>query len=50
MGYHVVQPEPKDVISCIQKGYTFIAVGLDFLYLGGKCRETIESIRKGVEI
>ncbi|NLW91134.1 MAG: 2,4-dihydroxyhept-2-ene-1,7-dioic acid aldolase [Syntrophomonadaceae bacterium] len=45
MGFHVVQPDPELTNSYKDKGYTFIAVGLDTLYLGGKCRETIAKSR-----
>ncbi len=44
MGYHVVQPDPQEVRRFIQKGYTFLATGVDFLYMGCKCREVMAKI------
>lgn len=45
MGSHIVQPDPAKVELFRKKGYTFLAVGLDTLYLGGKCREVLEAIK-----
>lgn len=45
-GFHVVQPDPNKTQALKEKGYSFIAVGLDTLYLGGKCREVLKDIRK----
>ncbi|MCL2226749.1 MAG: aldolase/citrate lyase family protein [Oscillospiraceae bacterium] len=44
MGYHVVEPDPKLAESKIAAGYKFLAVGVDAIYLGRKCRETLEKI------
>ena len=44
MGSHVVQPDTERVKQLRQKGYAFIAVGLDTLYLGGSCREVVASL------
>ncbi|MDD5454080.1 MAG: hypothetical protein PHW62_01070, partial [Candidatus Ratteibacteria bacterium] len=44
MGFHVVQPDSKLVNDYKLKGYTFLAVGLDTLYLGTKCREVLSEI------
>lgn len=44
MGVHVVQPDPVEARKYIDKGYTFIAVGLDILYLGSKCREVMGAL------
>lgn len=46
MGIHVVQPDPVKTAEYIAKGYTFIAVGLDILYLGNKCIETMTAIKR----
>lgn len=45
LGVHVVQPIPDEVNKFMQKGYKFIAVGLDTLYLGNKIREVISTIK-----
>lgn len=45
MGYHVVQPDVQAAKRFIRSGYTFIAVGVDMLYIGNKCRETLKGLR-----
>ena len=44
MGFHIVQPDPELANEYKLKGYTFLAVGLDTLYLGTKCREVLNKI------
>jgi len=44
MGFHVVYPEAKKVKFYKSKGYKLLAVGLDSIYLGQKCREVLSSI------
>jgi 2-keto-3-deoxy-L-rhamnonate aldolase RhmA len=39
-----VQPEPKLATSYKKKGYSFLAIGLDTLYLGTKCKEIIGTL------
>lgn len=46
MGYHVVQPDAERVNSLYEKGYSFVAVGLDTLFLGDKVIETLDRIKK----
>ncbi len=46
MGFHVVQPDMEKVKEYIGKGYLFMAIGLDTLFLGTKCREVIGDISK----
>jgi len=45
MGYHIVTPDAKQVSEKITAGYKFITVGVDQIYLGSKCRETLEQIK-----
>lgn len=45
MGFHVVQPDPVTTLSYMRKGYSFVAVGVDMLYLGTKCRETLGDLK-----
>lgn len=45
MGFHVVQPDSKLAASYKNKGYAFLAVGLDTLYLGGKCMDVLHDIK-----
>jgi 2-dehydro-3-deoxyglucarate aldolase len=47
MGFHVVHPDTKRVLDYQKRGYKFLAVGLDSLYLGLKSRETMKQIRRG---
>jgi len=44
MGFHVVQPDPEATNRYKEKGYSFLAVGVDMLYLGKKCREVIKKV------
>ena len=44
MGSHIVQPDQEKVKLFREKGYTFLAVGLDALYLGEGCRNMIASL------
>jgi len=46
MGYHVVNPDPNEVKGYIKRGYTFIAIGIDTLYLGVKCNEVLRDVRR----
>ena len=45
MGFHVVHPDAAKVLEKKKKGYRFLAVGLDTLYLGTKCREVVSGLR-----
>jgi len=44
MGFHVVEPDIKEILRFKKKGYSFLAVGLDALYLGIKCREVLKAL------
>ncbi len=46
IGFHVVQPDVKMVRQYQKRGYRILAVGLDSLFLGLKCRETMNDIRR----
>jgi len=41
MGFHIVQPDREKLMENKKSGYTFIAIGVDILYLGLKCKEVI---------
>lgn len=49
LGYHVVQPDIKEVISRIKQGFTFIGYSLDALILGSTFKEHLEKIRSGLK-
>ncbi|MCX5715165.1 MAG: aldolase/citrate lyase family protein [Candidatus Omnitrophica bacterium] len=44
-GYHVVFPDKKKAVALKRKGYTFLGIGLDTLFLGLKINETLKGIR-----
>jgi 2-keto-3-deoxy-L-rhamnonate aldolase RhmA len=46
MGFHSVYPDIKKAVQLRQAGYSFLAVGIDTLYLGTKCKEVLQGIRK----
>ncbi|MBF0465916.1 MAG: 2,4-dihydroxyhept-2-ene-1,7-dioic acid aldolase [Nitrospirae bacterium] len=46
MGFHVVQPNHMEAQKYLDKGYIFLAVGVDFLYLGKKCSEVLVQLGK----
>jgi len=45
MGYHVVETDPALVQERIARGYTFIAFGVDFLFLSRSCRTAMDRLR-----
>lgn len=45
-GTHVVSPDSGMVQQKIAEGYTFIAIGVDFLFLGASCRDAMKSLVK----
>ena len=48
MGYHIVQPDYTQVLEKINDGYSFIAFGVDILFLGTKCREQLNNLNENV--
>ena len=46
MGYHVINPDAKEVQGYLDKGYTFVAVSLDTLFLGVKCADIMRELRR----
>ena len=48
LGLHIVQPDYKQVLERIARGYTFIAFGLDILFLGNSCRQQLEEVYKNI--
>lgn len=45
LGVHVVEPNPAKAKDYKCRGYSFMAVGLDSLYLGRKCQEIIKEVK-----
>jgi len=48
-GYHVVYPEPAQVLEKILQGYNFLAYGVDFLFLGESSRNGLMLIRENLK-
>lgn len=48
MGEHVVQPNPHLVLKKIKEGIKFIGFGVDFLFLGEFCKNSLKEIRKAL--
>jgi len=44
-GFHVIPPDEKEVKKYLDLGYTFIAISLDTLILGKKCKEVLSKVR-----
>ncbi|MDY6917838.1 MAG: aldolase/citrate lyase family protein [Chloroflexota bacterium] len=45
LGFHIIQPDHTLVIERVSKGYTFVALSLDILFLGNSCREEMSQLR-----
>ncbi|MCX8130824.1 MAG: aldolase/citrate lyase family protein [Clostridia bacterium] len=43
-GFHVVFPQKESVNQKIKDGYSFIAYGVDFIYIGDSCRRALKEI------
>ncbi|MGO9013559.1 MAG: HpcH/HpaI aldolase family protein [Dissulfurispiraceae bacterium] len=46
MGFHIVKPDIEKSLIYRDRGYVFLAVGLDTLYLGENCLKIVESLKK----
>ncbi|MDY6906218.1 MAG: aldolase/citrate lyase family protein [Thermodesulfobacteriota bacterium] len=45
-GFHVVQPDAVLAKEKLNGGYRFLALGIDFLFLGNACRSEISQLRE----
>jgi len=45
MGFHIIQPDPKKLLEYKRRGYTFLPLSLDTLYVGLKCKEVLEKLK-----
>lgn len=45
MGFHVIHPDAKQALEMQHKGYTFLPVGVDTLYIGEKCLDVVKCIK-----
>lgn len=48
-GYHLVEPDPAAVTAKIHAGYCFMGFSVDFLFLGGGCRNGLRAVRAQVD-
>ncbi|MFL2565856.1 MAG: HpcH/HpaI aldolase family protein [Schleiferiaceae bacterium] len=48
LGFHVISSDHKKTLEKINSGYTFLAVSLDFLFLGDSARSEMSLIRKAI--
>ncbi|MEK7554894.1 MAG: aldolase/citrate lyase family protein [Patescibacteria group bacterium] len=46
MGYHVIQPNAEEVKERLAKGYTFLPVSLETLYLGLRLKDFFADLKK----
>jgi len=47
-GFHVVTPDVDTALTKLQEGYSFLAFGVDFLFIGEMCRGKLKSLREGI--
>ena len=45
LGFHVINPDYRDIQETLHKGYTFLAFSLDFFFLGDKAREQMTLLK-----
>jgi len=45
LGFHVIQPDYREIEKKIEDGFTFLAFSVDFLFLGDKARVEMKKIR-----
>jgi len=48
-GFHVVSPDVDAALAKLQEGYSFLAFGVDFLFIGEMCREKLKSLRERIK-
>lgn len=46
LGFHVIQPDHRQILDKINKGYSFLAFSLDTLFLGSICRREMSALRE----
>lgn len=47
-GFHLVPPDPQQLLARIDEGYQLVAYSVDFMLLGHTCREHLAAIRRRV--
>ena len=46
IGQHIVKPDPEEVRNKLEQGVRFLGFGVDFLFLGEYCKNSIKEIRE----
>jgi 2-dehydro-3-deoxyglucarate aldolase len=49
LGFHVISSDHQKTLEKIDAGYTFLAVSLDFFFLGDLARREMVSLKKGIK-
>lgn len=49
LGFHVISSDYKKTVEKINAGYTFLAVSLDFFFLGDSARQEMSELRKAIK-
>ncbi|MAJ37343.1 MAG: 2,4-dihydroxyhept-2-ene-1,7-dioic acid aldolase [Flavobacteriaceae bacterium] len=49
LGFHVISSDHQKTLEKINAGYTFLAVSLDFFFLGDSARKEMEELRKATK-
>ena len=49
IGFHVVKPDYQLVLDKVNKGYNFIAFGLDTMFLGANCRQQMQLLKTNLK-
>ena len=49
LGMHVIPPDYKEVKKYAEKGYTFLAISLDTLFIGTICREQLKKAKEEIK-
>ena len=47
-GFHVVYPDVGRSKALLAEGYSFLALGVDFIFLGEMCRRSVDSLRDSI--
>jgi 2-dehydro-3-deoxyglucarate aldolase len=45
-GFHVVNPDAKELKEKVNEGFSFVAFGFDAIFLSAKCRDGLSEIRR----
>jgi 2-dehydro-3-deoxyglucarate aldolase len=49
LGFHFVKADAEAALATLRRGYSFLAFGLDFTFLGEKIAEEVKNLRSGLD-